>query len=41
MSTFIESLSAAILLILAVLLLTHMLNGTAVEWISSKVKVAS
>jgi hypothetical protein len=40
MTTLIESLSAAVLLILAVLLVTHMLNGTASTWISSKVKVA-
>ncbi len=40
MTTFIESLSTVILLILLVLLFTHMLNGTATTWLASKIKVA-
>jgi len=38
MSTVIESLATTILLILLILLFLHMINGTAVDWITSKVQ---
>ena len=40
MGTLIESFATAILLIIAILLLSHLLNGTATEWIGSKFKAA-
>ena len=40
MTTFIESLATVILLLLLVLLFTHLMEGTANEWIMSKFKVA-
>ena len=40
MTTFIESLATGVLLILGILLLLHMVNGTAVDWITSKVKAS-
>jgi hypothetical protein len=38
MTTLIESLATAVLLILFVLLLSHIINGTATSWIGSKFK---
>lgn len=38
MATFVESFSTAILLILAIILLSHLLNGSASEWFNSKFK---
>ena len=40
MTTLIESISTAFLLILMVLLIQHWINGTAGDWLSSKVSVA-
>lgn len=40
MSTIVESLFTAILLILVVLLFQHMLEGSATSWLTSKFKVA-
>jgi hypothetical protein len=40
MATIIESTATVILLIFAILLFSHLLNGTATEWISSKFTVA-
>jgi len=40
MNTIIESMATAVLLIVVVLLFSHLLNGTATSWISSKFKVA-
>jgi hypothetical protein len=41
MATIMESAATAVLLILLILLFSHMLNGTASSWISSKFKAAS
>lgn len=38
MGTIIESFATAFLLILFILLLTHLLNGTASTWVTSKFK---
>lgn len=38
MTTFIESLSTSILLIILIIFLLHLINGTAIEWVISKVK---
>jgi len=36
MSTAIEGISTVVLLILGILLLAHLINGTATEWLKSK-----
>ncbi len=41
MSTFIESLATAVLLILIVILLLHAVNGTALKFVKSNVTVTS
>jgi hypothetical protein len=40
MLTLVESISAAILLILMVLLITHLMNKDAAAWLASKFQVA-
>ena len=37
MTTLIETLATAILLILGIMLISHLMNGTAIEWLKSKV----
>lgn len=41
MNTIIESLATTILLILGILLISHMINGSATDWIMSKFKAQS
>ena len=41
MITLIESLSAAVLLILMILLILHLMNGTGAAWLASKFKAAN
>ena len=36
MSEFVETIAAVIILMLAVLLLSHLISGTATQWVKSK-----
>ncbi len=39
MITLVESIAMVILLILMILLISHLINGTAIEWLKSKVTI--
>ena len=41
MSTLIESIATILILIFIILLVTHSLNGTAGDWISSKFHITT
>jgi hypothetical protein len=41
MSSIVETLATAILLVLVMIFVLHLINGDAGEWIASKFKVAS
>lgn len=41
MADFIDTIATVVLLVLIILLISHMLNGDAMEWIKSKFTVAA
>jgi hypothetical protein len=40
MNTLIDALATTVLLILVILLISHLLNGSASEWLRSKVQAS-